>query len=92
MNAILAHLNMRGTYRLGGRIVLRDLELYMVGFHGERTNALPANEPSRVGYERFDQEHAIAGEMSRGTLKASHLFILRQQTEEGIEHDVDQKN
>src|SRR5208283_4307280 len=78
MNTPLAHLHMRGPYRLGGRIMLRDLELHMVGFHIDRTNALPAIEPSRVRHERFDQEHAIAGEMPSGALKASHLFVLRE--------------
>jgi len=78
MNTSLAHLHLRGPYRLGGRIVLRDLELHVVGFHVERTNALPANEPSRVGHERFDQEHAISGEMPSGAPKASQLFVLRE--------------
>ena len=76
MSTALAHLNMRGPYRLGVWIVLRDLELNVVGFHVERTNALPAIEPTRVGHERFDQEHTVAGKMPRGALEASNLFIL----------------
>src|ERR1700689_3436622 len=78
MNTPLAYLHMCGPYRLGARIVLRDLELHVVGFHVERTNALLAIEPSRVRHERFDQERAIAGEMPRGALKASHLFVLSE--------------
>jgi hypothetical protein len=39
---------------------------------------LSAIEPTRVGYKRFDQEHAIASKMPRGALKASHLFVLRE--------------
>src|SRR5580658_10226370 len=68
MNTPLAHLHMRGPYRLGGRIVLSNLEPHAISFHVKRANALSAIEPGRIGYERFDQEHAIAREMPRDAL------------------------
>lgn len=42
------------------------------------------------GHERFDHEDAVGRQVRGDVREAAHLLLLRQQVEQGVEHEVDQ--
>ena len=88
--AALAHLDMRGAYRLCAWIVLRDFQPHPVGIYVKCTDSLTAIEAARVRDECFHHERTLCAKVPRDTLQAPHLFLLREQRKESTEHDVDQ--
>ena len=87
--AALANLDMRGAYRLCTWIVLRNFQPHPVGIYVKHADALTAIEAARVRHECFYYERSLWGEVTRNTLHALDLLVLREQREESVVHDVD---
>ena len=62
------------------------------GIDADRRDALPAIEPAHVRHERLDHECTVRREVASHGSEARHLVVLREQREDRVERDVDQRN
>ena len=73
------------------RVVAQQVQPHGIHFDGLGLHILLILQPMQKGRcVRLDHEPAVGGEMGGDLLEAAHLFVLGQQVEEGVEHDVDQ--
>src|SRR5262249_52454355 len=78
-------------HALGGRIMVANVEQNLIRGHLRGPIYLASGETGEIGNERLEHEATTRREMLRDVLEALHLIFLRQEHEERVEDDVNER-
>ena len=68
-----------------------DVVRHAVGVGSPRQHGLPERQPLELRHARLDHEPPAGSQMRGGVLEARHLAVLRDQVEDRVEHEVDER-